>query len=178
VLDIDRWTMPGRYRSGDEIRLGSRFFGPGAAIADLEMLSAQLAAGDISTADINLDRTADVETAIDVMAHLERHWSVERPERRGQRDSTSSSVAVTAGFAEIVRRISGESHDAAADEEALEIWGLDNESDAGFGALVPAERGEQLGVGTVLEGSTSDGKALLPKAACAAACASVADSSP
>ncbi len=150
VLDIDRWTMPGRYRSGDEIRLGARFFGPGAAIADLEMLAAQLAAGDISTADVNLDANADVETVIDVMAHLERHWSVERPGRRGQRGSASSSVAVTAGLAEIVQRVAGGDQGSAADEEALEIWGLDNESDAGVGALVPVERGEQLGVGSLI----------------------------
>ncbi len=150
LLDIDRWTMPVRYRSGDDVRLGARFFGPGDAVADLEMLSAQLAAGDISTADVNLDANADVETVIDVMAHLERHWSTERPERRGRRDSESSSVTVAAGFAEIVRCVAGGNLDAAADEDVLEIWGLDNASEAGAGALVPAERGEQLGVGGLI----------------------------
>ncbi len=158
VMDIDRWTIPARYRSGDEIRLGARFFGPGDAIADLELLSAQLAAGDISTADINLDSTADVETAIDVMAHLERHWSLERPERRSQRDGASSSVTVTTGFTEILRRVAGWDQNTAADEEALEMWGLDNESDAGVGALVPAERGEQIGVGGLVGMRTADSR--------------------
>lgn len=150
LLDIDRWTMPVRYRSGDDIRLGARFFGPGDAVADLEMISAQLAAGDISTADINLNANANVETVIEVMAHLERHWSVERPERRGRRESESSSVTVAAGFAEIVRCVTGGNPDASADEDALEIWGLDNASDAGAGVLVPAERGEQLSVGGLI----------------------------
>ncbi|HUU72696.1 MAG TPA: hypothetical protein VMW70_08720 [Burkholderiales bacterium] len=147
VLDIDRWTMPVRHRRGDEIRLGARFFGPGDAIADLELLSAQLAAGDISNDDVNLDGVADQEDVINVMAHLERHWSFERPERRGQREQVSSSMAVILDYAEIMQRVAGRHKTAAVDEGAVEFWGLDNESDAGLGALVPAERGEQLGIG-------------------------------
>jgi hypothetical protein len=158
VLDVDRWTMPSRHRPGDGIRLGTRFFGPGDAIADLEMISAQLAAGDISTADVNLDGVTDVEMAIGVMAHLERHWSVERPERRSRRDDSSSSVAVTAGFAEIVRRVAGRDQDAAADEETMEVWGLDNESDAGIGALVPAEGRERPGVGGLVGMRSADSR--------------------
>jgi hypothetical protein len=148
VLDIDRWSMPGRHRRGEEIRLGYRFFGPGEAMADLEALSERLASGDLSSRDLNLDGVADVEQVIDVMAHLERHWSADRPERRNRRERVTSRMAVVLDYPQIVQRVAERDQaDVAGEEAAIELWGLDNESEAGVGALVPVDRGEQLGIG-------------------------------
>jgi hypothetical protein len=156
VVDIHQWSMPGRYRAGDEVRLGSRFFGPGDAIADLETISAQLAAGDVSNEDVNLEGVSDLEMSINVMAHLERHWSVRRPERREQRERASSSMSVILGYAKVLERIADNDNSVTGDVDGAESWGLDNESEAGYGALVAMERGEQLDIGELIGIRPSD----------------------
>ncbi len=150
VIDIDQWTEPARYRPGGVVRLGTRFFGPGDAIADVETMSSHLAAGAISTSDINLEGVADEELVIDVLAHLERHWSPRRPERREQRRRSVSRMSVVLGFPHIVEYIAGNTGSAVIDDEQVESWGVANESETGFGALVPAQRGEELNIGQLV----------------------------
>ena len=114
------------------------------------MLSAKLAAGDFANRDFNLDADAGVEQIIGVMAHLERHWSAERPKRQGRREEVSSRVAVVLDFPGIMQSVAARDAAYAADEAAVELWGLENESDAGVGALVPVERSEQLAIGRLV----------------------------
>jgi len=149
-IDIDQWTVPTRHHPGNAIRLGSRFFGPGDAVADVETISADLATDAISTSDINLTGIADVELVIDVLAHLERHWSPTRPERREQRRQQASRISVVLGFAKVMERVAGNDTSAPIDDEGVESWGVSNESEAGYGALVPAQRGETLHIGQLV----------------------------
>ncbi len=149
-LDIDQWTEPARYRLGSIVRLGSRFFGPADAIADIEKISAELATGSISLADINLQGVADVELVIDVLAHLGRHWSAKRPERREQRQAVYSPVSVVLGYTATLERVEGKYADDQANDTKMERWGVANESEAGYGALVPAKRGEKLHIGQLI----------------------------
>jgi len=157
-MDIDQWTMPRRYQPGGVVRLGSRFFGPGDAIADLETISAHLAAGAISTSDVNLAGISDVALVIEVLAHLERHWSVQRPDRRDQRQDSNSRMSVVLGYPEIAKRIATNDTSAPVDEEDVESWGVTNESEAGYGALVPIERGEKLHIGELVGVRPSDSR--------------------
>lgn len=149
-VDIDQWTVPARYDPGSPIRLGARFFGPGDAVADVETISAQLAAGEIATKDINLEGVADIELVIDVLAHLERHWMPTRPERREQRRQQASKISVILGHAKIFERIASNDASAPIDDEGIETWDVANESEAGYGALVPAQRGETLHIGQLV----------------------------
>ncbi|NIO40006.1 MAG: hypothetical protein GTO41_07330, partial [Burkholderiales bacterium] len=149
-VDIDQWTTPARYRPGGVVRLGTRFFGPGEAIADLETISASLAAGTICNSDINLDGVADEELVIDVLAHLERHWSPRRPERRQERRHSASLMSVIVNFPEIIGYIASHDDSAFIDDDQVESWGLANESETGYGALVPAARGEALSIGQLV----------------------------
>ena len=150
-IDIDQWTVPTRYDPRVPIRLGARFFGPGEAVADLETISAQLAEGAISTRDINLAGFTDVELVIDVLAHLERHWSPTRPERREQRRRKVSKIAVVLGHAQVLERIAGNDTSVVpSHDEGVETWDVANESEAGYGALVSAQRGERLHIGQLV----------------------------
>lgn len=150
LIDIDQWTMPERFNPGDPLRPGMRFFGPGDALADIEAISAQLAENQISTADINLAGVADVELVIDVLAHLERHWGLQRPERRGPRRSKTSKMSVVSGYANVVTRIQGGGAARDSEGDAIETWIVENESEAGVGATVPVARGDRLRVGEVV----------------------------
>ncbi len=149
-VDIDQWVPPARYRPGDVVRLGSRFFGPGEAITDLETISAQLAAGAISTNQINLHEFVEVETVVDVLAHLERHWSVRRPVRREERRRSLTQLAIVSGYSDIIARISSNDMSIRDEDDEVEFWGVENESEGGYGALLPEERGEKLRVGELI----------------------------
>ncbi|UCD68060.1 MAG: hypothetical protein JSW48_14955 [Betaproteobacteria bacterium] len=147
VMDIDQWTEPDRYRPGSIVRLGSRFFGPADAVADIETISAELAAGTICSADIGLKGVTDLELIIDVLAHLERHWSATRRVRREQRRPIFSPVSVVLGYAPTMARIKANYAADAGNAVKPERWAVANESEAGYGALVPTKRGKKLHVG-------------------------------
>ena len=151
LINVDQWTPAERYRSGETVRLGSRFFGPGDAISEVEKLAARLAEGANSANQIKLHEFADIETVVRVLAHLERHWSNTRPERREVRRHSLSEIAVVPGFSEIVKCI--ESNDLSVkyeDEEEFEIWAVENESEGGYGTVLPVERGKKLRVGELI----------------------------
>lgn len=149
LFDVDRWTMPERYLPGGTIELGSIFFGPADAIAELEALSAQLAEGTMSTEQLELG-AADQSEVIAVMSHLERHWALNRPERREQRRRASSAMSVVRGYEQIARRVIGADGGEPAGEGGIESWGVDNESEAGYGAVVAVDLGERLHIGELL----------------------------
>ncbi len=130
--------------------MGSRFFGPADAIADIETISAELAGGSISLEDINLRGIADIELVIEVLAHLGRHWSAKRPERREQRRPVYSPVSVVLGYADTLECVDGKHEGDPVNDTKMERWGVANESEAGYGALVPTKRGEKLHIGQLV----------------------------
>ncbi len=149
-VDIDQWTEPARHRLGGAVRLGSRFFGPGDAVADLETISERVAAGAISTSEVNLEGIADDELVIDVLAHLERHWAPTRPERREKRRRSQTRMSVLVGYTEIVEHIARGNGGKPVDNDKVELWAVANESETGYGAIVPAQRGETLNIGQLV----------------------------
>jgi hypothetical protein len=151
LVNVNQWTAPVRYRSGEIVHLGSRFFGPGDGIPELEKLSARLADGVDATRPLRIHQFADVETVIRVLAHLERNWSDRRPARRESRRRTLSEIGIVLGFAEIVTRIqSNDLSDQDKQEEGFESWTVENESEGGYGAVLPIRRGEKLSVGELV----------------------------
>ena len=149
-IDLDQWSEPVRYRPGSVVRLGSRFFGPGDAVADLETISERVAAGAISTNEVNLEGVADDELVIDVLAHLERHWAPARPERREKRRRSQSKMSVLVGYPQILEQLSNGNSSESADGDKVESWRVANESETGYGAVVPAQRGETLNIGQLV----------------------------
>lgn len=149
-VDIDQWTPPARFTSGTQVKLGSRFFGPGSAVAELEQISSAVAAGEMSPRDANLEGVTDMEPVIEVLSHLGSHWWVRRQERSDPRRRTQSQIGVIQGFEEIVARLSTESPPTEALEPGVETWGIENESEGGYGAVLPIAQGDRLRVGEVL----------------------------
>jgi hypothetical protein len=158
LINVDQWTPAERYRSGESARLGSRFFGPGDAISEVEKLSARLADGPTATNQIKLHEFADIETVVRVLAHLERHWSNTRPERREVRRQSLSEIAIVLCFSEIVKCIESNDLSVKDEVEEFETWVVENESDGGYGAVLPVERGEKLRVGELIAIRPSDSR--------------------
>ncbi len=148
-FDIDRWTVPERYTAASAVRSGSRFFGAGKVIKDLDQLTARLAEGDIGPREMNLDGIGDMAAVVHVLEHLGRHWWERRPERRAERRRSVSQIGVAYGFEEVMKRFST---DDIADQlrAPAETWAVENESDGGYGAVLPIGTAAWLQVGKVL----------------------------
>ncbi len=148
-IDIDRWTPPVRYTQVSVVRAGSRFFGAGRVINQLDQLTTRLAEGDIGPREMNLEGISDMGAVVHVLEHLGRHWWERRPERRAERRRSVSQIGVVHGVEEIMTRFSPEE---IADQlrAPAETWAVEDESDGGYGAVLPMGTSEWLHVGKIL----------------------------
>ena len=144
-VDIDRWTPPERYTSLAVMRSGARFFGAGRVMQQIDDLISKVAAGEILPKDVNLETVDDMGAVIHVLEHLGRHWWERRPERRTERRRSLSQIGVVYGFDEIMGRLSSE--DTTDLLPPVETWNVENESDDGYGAVLPMGQGDWLQVG-------------------------------
>ena len=156
-VDIDRWTPPERYTPVSVLRPGARFFGAGRLMTQIDELVSRLAGGEIEPREMNLEGISDMGAVIHVLEHLGRHWWERRPERRTERRRSLSKIGVVHGFNEIIAQfalddVSGQIHPPA------EMWGIENESDDGYGAVLPMGRGDWLHVGKVLAVKPADSR--------------------
>ena len=148
-VDIDRWSAPERYTPVSVVRAGARFFGAGRVMKQIDELVSQVAGGEIVPAELNLEGIGDMGAVVHVLEHLGRHWWERRPERRKERHRSLAQLSIVHGFDEIMHRLSA---DDTADllRPALETWNVENESEDGYGAVLPAGQGDWLHVGRVL----------------------------
>ena len=148
-VDIVRWTPPERYTPVSVVRSGARFFGAGRVMKQIDELVSQVAGGEIVPREMNLEGIGDMGAVIHVLEHLGRHWWERRPERRTERRRSLLQIGVVHGFDDIMHRLSSEE---MADQlrPAPESWSVENESDDGYGAVLPAGHGDWLHVGKVL----------------------------
>ena len=154
-VDIDRWTAPERYTPVSVMRSGARFFGAGRVMKQIDELISQMAGGEIVPREMNLEGIGDMGAVIHVLEHLGRQWWERRPERRAERRRSLSQIGVVHGFDEIMRRLSSED---MADQlrPPAETWSVENESDDGYGAVLPMGQGDWLRVGKFLAVKPTD----------------------
>ncbi|MBI3527333.1 MAG: hypothetical protein HY067_05120 [Betaproteobacteria bacterium] len=148
-VDIDRWTAPERYTPVSVVRSGARFFGPGRVMTQIDELVSRLAGGEIAPREMNLHGISDMGAVVHVLEHLGRHWWERRPERRAERRRSLSQIGVLHGFDAIMTRLSSDEIVEQMRPPA-ETWSVENESDDGYGAVLPMGHGGWLHVGKVL----------------------------
>ncbi len=154
-VDIDRWEAPERYTPVSVLRSGARFFGAGRVMGQIDKLVARLAGGEIVPREMNLHGISDMGAVIHVLEHLGRQWWGPRPKRRTERRRSLSQIGVVHGFDEIMTRLSSDEIVEQMRPPA-ETWSVENESDDGYGAVLPMGHGEWLHVGKVLAVKPSD----------------------
>jgi hypothetical protein len=154
-VDIDRWTAPERYTPVSVMRSGARFFGAGRVMKQIDEIVSQMAGGEIVPREMNLEGIGDMGAVVHVLEHLGRQWWEKRPERRAERRRSLSQIGVVHGFGEIMRQLSSED---MADQlrPPAETWSVENESDDGYGAVLPMGQGDWLHVGKVLAVKPTD----------------------
>lgn len=135
-----------------------RFFGPGAAAPALEKLINTIEADGAVPDWINLGGNFDSELVLKVLGHLVRYWAPVPPARSEERRSAVSQISVVHDFEEIVSTISGDTRDLSFDDRT-ETWAMENESEGGYGAVLPKNKSDWLKVGTLLGVKLEDGAA-------------------
>lgn len=135
-----------------------RFFGPGSAAQELERLINSIQADGAVPAWINLGGSFEPELVLKVLRHLVRYWSPVPPARSEERRRSVSQISVVHDFQEIVNTISGDTRDLSFDDKT-ETWAMENESEGGYGAVLPKNKSDWLKVGTLLGVKLEDGAA-------------------
>jgi hypothetical protein len=155
-FDLNEGKLPARVISRLQMTRGLRFFGPGNAAGELEKLIAAVQADGVVPSHINLGDTFDPEVVLEALRHLARYWAPIPPARREERRKSVLRISVIHDFDEIISTISGETQDLSFDS-SIEAWTVENESEGGYGALMPQATSDWLRVGTLLGVRLDDG---------------------
>ena len=155
-FDLNEGNAPARVISRLQMTSGLRFFGPGSAVQELDKLLAIVKSDGAVPSNINLGATFDPEVVLEALRHLVRYWAPNPPARSEERRNSVSRMSVVHDFDEIVSTVSGETQDLSFDS-TVEVWTVENESEGGYGALMPQATSDWLRVGTLLGVKLDDG---------------------
>lgn len=151
-FDLNMHRPPARMQ---ESRGGTmvRYFGPGASAGALRRLAEEIDQKDGVPEALSLGKKLDKSQIKPVLAHLEQYWSDRAPARTAPRAELATRITVVPGFANIMRWVQVMTDTSSlefSNPEAAESWIVFNTSDGGYGAIVPAMRGDWLTIGSVI----------------------------
>jgi hypothetical protein len=147
---------PGRLPVNSRIRTGMRFFGPGETSLQLEENIQFIDRNQELSVELTLGGDYEPAVVQATLRHLLRYWGPKLPERSQRRRRHVERVSVVHDYEEVVANVGGlffESPFVSNEEE----WGVENESDGGFGALVSQPNGAWLKVGSLIGIRREDG---------------------
>jgi hypothetical protein len=158
VFDLSGDRPPGRPLGDSASKPGSRYFGPGEATAQLDRFAHALREREALPAEVSLGAGHGSALIQATVLHLQRYWAPRPPERKDRRRRHLERISVVHDFEEVVANVGGlflESPFVSNDEE----WVVENESEGGFGAVVPQPNGSWLKVGDLIGVRREDGVA-------------------
>ena len=134
----------------------ARFFGAGDALAQLIRVESVIRETGAIPSDVHLGGVYDNETVLPVLRHLIAYWSDDAPARSAQRRQTATRMTVLRGMPEILAALDPANSDAldfsdpAEAENTAESWIVENVSDGGYGAIIPAAKSDWVRVGALI----------------------------
>ena len=127
------------------------YFGPGDAAARIASVIAVLETGGRLPPDFNLGGTYSEETVLAVLRHLAAYWSEKPPARLSERRAATARITVVPGFSQLVDELEREESDALNfSVSGAESWVVENASENGYGALLPAATTDWIRVGELI----------------------------
>lgn len=148
-VDLDADTPPARAMSDPAEAPGRRLFGPGQAVAELDKLMPSLQSSGILPSHVDLGGAFDAQAVLSAMRHLSRYWAPVPPSRGEERRGGMSRISVVYDFTAISTMVSSQT-DSSPFDDSVEVWTAENESESGYGAVVPFTKSDWLRVGTLL----------------------------
>ena len=148
-IDLAQPMSPARASRAPQPAPGLRFFGAGAALAEVNDLAERVMTGGQVPPGINLGGSYAPEIVLELLRHLGACWSPHPPERKTKRHPVKTRLSVAHGY-ESVLRVLGGADSLDFDNQNAESWIVENVSAGGFGAVVPQVKGDWLRVGVLL----------------------------
>jgi hypothetical protein len=145
---------------------GLTYFGPGEATAKIAHAAGVLEKTGALPADFNLGGAYPADVVLGVLRHLGSYWSEKPPSRVSERRAATARITVVPGYGQLIDELEREESDALNfSVSGAESWVVENISDNGYGALVPATTTDWIRVdeliGVQLEGTPEWGLALV-----------------
>jgi len=161
VADLTGELPPGRLTTVHKDRAQLRYFGPGKAVAKLNEIIAFWSQHDAPPDELHLTRLGDVAGAKATLRHLSRYWDMNPPERRHARRHYKERITVIHEYEEVLAGVAGLFLDSpfVSNEEQ---WEIEDLSEAGFGALVLADCGDWIKVGSLIAVQREGGASWAP----------------
>jgi hypothetical protein len=134
----------------------ARFFGAGDALSQLVRIESLVSETGAIPSDVHLGGFYDSETVMPVLKHLITYWSDNAPERIAQRRKTATQMTVLHSMTEICAALDPANRDEldfsdpGEAENTAERWIVENVSDGGYGAIIPAAKSEWVRVGALI----------------------------
>lgn len=142
------------------------FFGPGEAPAKLREVISVVEQTGALPATVSLGAPYPPETILSVLRHLAVYWSDTPPARASERRATTARITVVPGYSALLDELERDESDALNfSVSTAESWVVENVSENGYGALVPASTTDWIRVGEMIgvqvEGTPSWGIGLV-----------------
>lgn len=142
------------------------YFSPGDAAGRLGSIIPALEKTGALPSDVNLGGTYPGDIVLSVFKHLSVFWSDKPPARGSERRDTNARITVVPGYFQLLDELEHEDNDGLNfNVTNAESWVVENVSDTGYGALVPAATTDWVRVGELigvqLEGSRQWGVAVV-----------------
>lgn len=159
-FDLALSKPPVRLLNQPDSRETLRFFAARDALADLDQLTARILRGGVTPERIDLGGSRDKGAVTGVLNHLAQVWSQRPPTRGAERRQIVSCITVVPGLNDIIGTLEPHPDDDLdfSNRLSTESWIVDNMSDCGYGAIIPARKGDWIRVGALIgvRGETSE----------------------
>ena len=127
------------------------FFGAGDAPQKVARAVQAIESGGALPSDFNLGATYAPEIVQSVLKHLALYWSDKPPARASERRATTARITIVPGYNAVVDELERDETDALNfSVSSAESWVVENVSDNGYGALVPASTTDWIRVGEMI----------------------------
>ncbi len=142
------------------------YFGPGDAASRLERVMPALEKTGKLPADMNLGAPYPDDVVLGIFKHLALYWSDTPPARLSERRAATARITIVPGYVQLLDELERDETDALNfSVSGAESWVVENISENGYGALVPATTTDWIRVGELigvqLEGTPQWGMALV-----------------
>ncbi|MDH5341939.1 MAG: hypothetical protein OEW79_03795 [Betaproteobacteria bacterium] len=155
-FDIVAGKPPFRVMGDKPMPPTARYFGAGEALTELRKVESIIRETGAIPSSVDLGGRYDNDTVLPVLRHLAIYWSDDVPARTAARRQTATRMTVLHGMTEIMRMLDPDNSDEldfsspAAAGSVAESWIVENASDGGYGAIIPAARGDWVRVGALI----------------------------
>ena len=151
-FDLAASKPPARMIKGAAPGATLRYFGSGEGLARLKQLAAEISESGGIPQDVHLGGTFQNEVIIGVLNHLVQYWSENPPGRSAERRKMATRITIVPGLSEILNTLDPASSNALdfSQDQTAESWIVENVSDGGYGAIIPAAKSDWVKVGGLI----------------------------